>query len=103
MKDGAECLLLFSPLALLRLEAGGLEICRIKNRFDREYKAKELSAGYRDLQVNVRIPGTGLIWELQLHLETIMALNSQLCDAADASGRTGHQRYIGFRTIMERI
>ena len=89
--------------AIIRLEAAGIDICRVKNRFDRRYMAAELSAGYRDLQLNIRIPGTGLIWELQIHLEAIEALKSELCDVADESGRTGHQRYIAYRTIMERL
>ena len=86
---------------ILRLEAAGLEFCRIKNRFNRTFKATELSAGYRDLQLNVRIPGTGLIWELQIHLADIEKLKSHLRDQDDGSGRTGHARYIAFRTIME--
>ena len=76
---------------------------QIKNRFNPTYDAKQISAGYRDLQLNIRIPGTDLIWELQLHLEAIEALKSRLCDAADETGRTGHQRYVVFRTIVERL
>ena len=86
-----------------RLEADGIKICRIKNRFFRDYNATNLSAGYRDLQLNVMIPGTGLIWELQIHLAAIEKLKSQLRDQDDGSGRTGHERYIAFRTIMERL
>ena len=86
-----------------RLEAAGIKMCRIKNRMDRKYKATELSAGYRDLQLNIVIPGTGLIWELQIHLSAIEELKSQLRDQDDGSGRTGHERYIAFRTIMERL
>jgi len=62
-----------------------------------------MSAGYRDLQLNIRIPNTELIWELQLHLESIEELKSNLCDDEDDTGRTGHQRYVAFRTIMERL
>jgi len=90
-------------MLLLALIAAGVDICRVKNRFDRKYNATLVSAGYRDLQLNVRIPGTGLIWELQLHLEAVEQLESRLCDEADETGRTGHQRYVAFRTIMERI
>jgi hypothetical protein len=43
----------------------GLKLLRVKNRFDRRYQATEQSAGYRDLQFNVQIPGTELVWELQ--------------------------------------
>ena len=89
---------------ILRLEADdGINICRIKNRFDRNYNAKDASAGYRDLQLNVVIPETGLIWELQIHLEAIEEQKTQMRDQDDGSGMTGHQRYVAFRTIMERI
>ena len=50
------------------LNLTGLDIRRIKNRFHRTYDAAEKSAGHRDLQLNICIPGTGLIWELQIHL-----------------------------------
>jgi len=88
---------------MLALEAGGIDIRRIKNRFDRNYKAAQLSAGHRDLQLNVCIPGTGLIWELQIHLVPIEELKSKLRDLDDGFGSTGHQRNVAFRTIMERI
>ena len=80
---------------IARLEAAGIDICRIKNRFDRKYNATKLSAGYRDLQLNIRIPGTGLIWELQLHLEAVEELKSKLRDTADESGRTGYVHATG--------
>ena len=87
---------------LLALEAAGIDIRRIKNRFDRKYDAF-VSAGYRDLQLNIRIPGIDLIWELQIHLEAIEEQKTQMRDQDDGSGMTGHQRYVAFRTIMERI
>ena len=88
---------------LLALEAAGIDIRRVKNRFDRKYNAAEKSAGYRDLQLNVCIPGTGLIWELQIHLEAIEKMKTQMGETDDGTGRTGHQRYVAFRGIMERI
>ena len=85
------------------ISKSGLQVVRIKNRFDRKYDANKESAGYRDLQFNVLVPNTQLIWELQVHLKDIEALKTKLRDQADGTGRTGHQRYVAFRTIMERI
>ena len=81
----------------------GLRVVRIKNRFDRKYNANRDSAGYRDLQFNILVPNTKLIWELQVHLKDIEDLKTKLRDQEDATGRTGHQRYVAFRTIRERI
>ena len=85
------------------ISKSGLQVVRIKNRFARNYDANKESAGYRDLQFNVLVPNTQLIWELQIHLKDIEALKTTLRDQADGTGRTGHQRYVAFRTIMERI
>jgi hypothetical protein len=84
------------------LAASNLQLLRVKNRFDRKYQAEQ-SAGYRDLQFNVQVPGTGLVWELQVHLAAIEALKTKIRDEADASGRTGHMRYVAFRQIKERL
>jgi hypothetical protein len=81
----------------------GLQVVRIKNRFARNYDANKESAGYRDLQFNVLVPNTKLIWELQVHLKDVEALKSNLRDQSDRSGLSGHQRYVEFRTIRERI
>ena len=85
------------------ISKSGLQVVRIKNRFARSYNANKESAGYRDLQFNVLVPKTQLIWELQVHLKDIEALKTKLRDQADPYGRTGHQRYVAFRTITERI
>jgi hypothetical protein len=74
----------------------GLEIVRLKNRFAPRYNAKEASAGYRDLQLNIVVPGSGLIWELQLHLEAMEKVKS-------SGGRSGHARYVAFRDVIERL
>ena len=74
----------------------GIEILRVKNRFSRDYDATSESGGYRDLQLNVRVGGTGLIWELQLHLEVIEELKK-------STGTSGHARYVIFRAMLERI
>ena len=69
---------------------------RLKNRFAPRYNAKEASAGYRDLQLNIVVPGSGLIWELQLHLEAMEKVKS-------SGGRSGHARYVAFRDVIERL
>ena len=84
------------------LAVSNLQLLRVKNRFDRKYQAEQ-SAGYRDLQFNVQVPGTGLVWELQVHLAAIEALKTKIRDEADATGRTGHMRYVAFRQIKERL
>ena len=45
-----------------------LQLLRVKNRFDRQFDANNETAGYRDLQLNVQIPNTRLIWELQVFI-----------------------------------
>jgi hypothetical protein len=83
------------------LAVSNLQLLRVKNRFDRKYEAEQ-SAGYRDLQFNVQVPGTGLVWELQVHVAAIEALKTKTRDESDATGRTGHLRYVWFRQIKER-
>lgn len=77
-------------------------ILRSKNRFALGYKAKEESLGYRDLQFSMQVPGTRLIWELQIHVAKIEAIKSKLSDEPDEAGRTGHARYVAYRDIYER-
>ena len=78
-------------------------LVRKMNRFALDYKANDESAGYRDLQVNVQIPGTGLIWELQIHLAAIEARKTLTKEQKDAKGMSGHARYVAYREIMELI
>jgi len=80
-----------------------LTLLRVKNRFRRDFDANNESAGYRDLQFNVQVPGTKLIRELQVHLADIEEFKTKNRDVADASGRTGHNRYVAFRAIKERL
>lgn len=84
-----------------------VELLRVKNRFKRDYNAKNESAGYRDVQFNIKAvdPDTGieLVWELQVHLAAVEDLKRRLQGTADASSRTGHGRYVAFRTIVERL
>ena len=48
------------------------------------------------------VKGTKLLMELQLHHRKIYDLKTKVAEARDASGKTGHQRYIEFRTIKEK-
>ncbi len=78
-----------------------VNIVRVKNRFSTTFSAKDESAGYRDLQLNI-LHDTGLVWELQLHLFASEKLKSDSAEVRDALGRTGHQRYVAWREIKER-
>lgn len=62
--------------------------CRVKNRLDRSFDSK-LSAGYRDLSLNLRWDGNGTwhICELQLQLRALYALKTD----------GGHKRYVQWR------
>lgn len=82
----------------------GLDVVRVKNRLHTKYNAKGLSAGYRDLQLNIRTNGeTKIIWELQLHMKEMEKVKHQQNKVSDASGRTGHGRYKARRELLERI
>ena len=48
------------------------------------------------------VKGTKLLMELQLHHRQIYDLKTKVSETKDASGETGHQRYIRFRTIVEK-
>lgn len=76
-------------------------IVRIKNRFAKENQAAKDTAAYRDCQLNLLIPGTKMVIEVQLHLDVIYELKSKVAAAVDADGRTGHHRYIEFRLLKE--
>lgn len=74
-------------------------IFRVKNRF--AGSNDKATAGYRDCQFVAHAIGTKLVIELQLHLSCIYAIKSSVANFKDASGRTGHDRYIDFRQIKE--
>lgn len=76
-------------------------IVRIKNRFAMENQAAKDTAAYRDCQLNLLIPGSKMVIEVQLHLDVIYELKSKVAAAVDANGRTGHHRYIEFRLLKE--
>ena len=78
-----------------------LEIVRIKNRFDQKNKTAKETGGYRDVQLLVKIKGTDLLLEVQLHIKGIHDLKTKVATSKDADGQTGHGRYIGFRNLKE--
>ena len=81
-----------SLLACFELIAKNSDIRRVKNRMDPSYDAS-LSAGYRDLSLNIALPlpdGRQHICEVQLHLSTMYAMKTD----------GGHQRYIAFRNAL---
>ena len=82
----------------------GLDVVRVKNRFDPTYNAKDESAGYRDFQANVRANGPNpVIWELQLHIEAMEKVKTGHDGKLDAVGRGGHKRYKARREQLERL
>lgn len=51
----------------------------------------------------VYVKGTSkLLLELQLHLEPIYHLKTEVGANTDGTGKTGHERYVAFRTLKER-
>jgi len=79
--------------------AADFTVARIKNRFKSD-GAKQ-TAGYRDCQVLVLIPGSELLLELQFHISDIHDLKSKVATTMDKEGESGHDRYIRFRALME--
>lgn len=77
-------------------------IVRIKNRFKKGNDLAEDTASYRDCQLVCFIPGTKLLFEIQLHLRCIYDVKAAAANETGADGRTGHQKYIVFRDIKER-
>jgi len=81
-----------SLLACFNLIAKDSDIRRVKNRMDPSYDAS-LSAGYRDLSLNIAVSlpdGREHLCEIQLHLSTMYAMKTD----------GGHQRYIAFRNAL---
>ena len=103
-----------------RPERKMIRITRVKNRFDLEYDATELSQGYRDLSLNVEVGwikhDTGLefipvnewmsrtgvkrhICEIQVHVERVFEATGRY---HRASGTKAVRNYHTFRDLMSR-
>lgn len=79
------------PRVLELLHASKLfDVVRIKNRFSLGYEAAR-SAGYRDVQVILKMKSGGWLYELQIVPEEMLDLKEKL----------GHQDYSEFRFILE--
>ena len=63
-----------------------VEVLRVKNRFRKGYDPTE-SAGFRNLSSNLRLKESGFVVELQLHLASMIQIQSD----------DGHKRYVEFR------
>ena len=84
------------------IDASDLQIIRIKNRFMKSNTLAEDTASYRDCQLLCYIPGTKIIFEIQLHLECIFELKEADARKTDPiDGRTGHEKYTQYRNIAE--
>ena len=88
--------------ATLRVIDGKFEIVRVKNRFSKKNRTAKETGGYRDCQILVRLLPSGLLLEVQLHLLAIHDLKTKIGTSENESGRTGHERYIEFRTLKEK-
>ena len=86
---------------LLEIDAK-YKIVRVKNRFSRSNRTAKETAGYRDCQILICLEPSGMLLEVQLHLTAIHDLKTKVSTSKDETGRTGHERYIEFRTIKEK-
>ena len=79
-----------------RVENGAECSCRrCKLGFSKDFD-DNVSSGYRDAQLNLSCPGSGLIFELQVHHDQIHAVKTGL-------GGGGHKNYKSFRQRKESI
>jgi hypothetical protein len=76
-------------------------VIRVKNRFAKEDTGAKRTAGYRDCQLTCKAKGSNFIFEAQLHLQCIFEVKEEVATSEDATGQTGHDRYIQFRELME--
>eukprot|EP00301_Raphidiophrys_heterophryoidea_P003084 c11408_g1_i2.p1 GENE.c11408_g1_i2~~c11408_g1_i2.p1 ORF type:complete len:738 (+),score=182.38 c11408_g1_i2:109-2322(+) len=73
IKDATEAVKILSTMCELVDSDLRVEIVRVKNRLDEKFPAAAESGGYRDLLINIRLT-SGHICELQIHLESFIAL-----------------------------
>ena len=88
-------------LVALKLIDEEFIIIRIKNRFELGNAAAKDTAAYRDCQLLCYAKGTKMMFEVQLHLDCIYELKSEIALKKGPDGRTGHQRYTEFRLLKE--
>eukprot|EP00040_Diaphanoeca_grandis_P010478 m.53641 g.53641 ORF g.53641 m.53641 type:complete len:523 (-) comp21792_c1_seq1:55-1623(-) len=81
---------------------GSLKLLRIKNRFSPNNTNPKDTAGYRDLQICVEYDNTGLIYEIQLHLDQFFKKKHERAQK-NIGGLSGHDRYVHFRDVKEQI
>merc|ERR1712096_428925 len=93
---------LVSALLQLLCDGSEYEVMRIKLRLKEGVNA-DACAGYRDNQLVVKIPQTELLFEIQLHLRIFYEKKTQATSITDNTGRTGHQRYVEYRNVIENI
>ena len=74
---------------------------RLKNRFAIGYPALKESGGYRDVQALAMLPGTGLFFEIQIHVAAFHVIKTEL-DSTRRGGKSGHGRYRGYRDSKEK-
>jgi len=75
---------------ITRLEKSGLlQVVRAKDRFSPKWDAILYSGGYRDVLLNLRWSDSGVIVELQLHLQPLL----------DIKNATGHENYEMARSL----
>ena len=90
-----------SVVDLLLSEESPFPIVRLKNRFAVGYPAAKQAGGYRDVQLIGRIPGTGLLFEIQVHIKAFHVIKTEL-GTLKRGGKTGHGRYRKYRDSKEK-
>ena len=55
--------------ALLNPDGAGIQVVRVKDRIN-----EPLDSGYRDVLLNLKVAGSDMVMELQLHLRDIVEL-----------------------------
>ena len=90
-----------SVVDFLLAEGSPFPTVRVKNRFAIGYPATKESGGYRDVQLVGRIPSSGLLFEIQVHVKQFHAIKTEL-GTARRGGKTGHGRYRDYRDSKEK-
>ena len=81
----------------------GFGLASIKNKIVESFPADVASGGYRDVNINVFMPGAkALIGEVQIHLKAFDDAQARQRHMS-VGGQSGHDRYAIFRRINERL